>query len=90
MNVILMSADDTLVMKSLSVIIFAVVMASAFAEDSSQRAFPDAGVKKKQVADTKSTRAYKKAKEACVNSSDGKLKGKKLTECIVNYQKEAK
>lgn len=76
-------------MKTLFVIIFAVFVAIAFAEDSSQRAFPDVKVKK-QTAETKSTKAYKKAKEACVSSSAGQLKGKRLTECIVNYQKETK
>lgn len=84
-----MSSADNMNMKMLSVVVFAVFVASSFAEDTSTRAFSEIKVKK-QLAETKSTKAYKKAKEACVSSSDGQLKGKKLTECIVNYQKETK
>ncbi len=76
-------------MKMIFVVVFAVFVAFAFAEDTSKRAFPDNSAKR-QMTETKSTKAYKKAKEACVNSSNGELKGKKLTECIVNYQKETK
>lgn len=79
-------------MKTLSIIIFALLMAISFAEDSSKRAYPgqESHDQKNRLHETKSTKAYKKAKEACVESSKGQLKGKKLTECIVNYQKEAK
>lgn len=76
-------------MKKFSVLILCLFAASAFGEDTSKRAFPDARVKK-QKTETMSTKAYRIAKEACVNSSNRELKGKKLTECIVNYQKEAK
>ncbi|MBC7713679.1 MAG: hypothetical protein H7177_10085 [Rhizobacter sp.] len=80
-------------MKTLCVLLFAAFLAIAVAEDSQVTAPPVVEAQPAvNVAPrvTKSTKAYKLAKEACVKSSDGKLKGKKLTECIVNYQKEAK
>ncbi|MBC7427859.1 MAG: hypothetical protein H7336_04550 [Bacteriovorax sp.] len=81
-------------MKTLCVVLFAVFLAIAVAEDSSLTISPGIETrpapKLEQQRETKSTKAYKLAKEACVKSSDGKLKGKKLTECIVNYQREAK
>lgn len=80
-----MFGTDTKLMKTILMLTFTVFLAIAFGEDSSQRAFP--GAPKMKV--TKSTKAYKKAKEACLKN-DSELKGKKLTECIVNYQKEAK
>ena len=85
-----MCTADTRNMKTLCMIAFTVFLAIAVAEDSSQRAFPGANPKVKVGRETKSTKAYKVAKEACVKSGEGQLKGKKLTECIVNYQKEAK
>lgn len=72
-------------MKTILMFIFTVFVAIALGEDSSQRAFPGGG----KMRESKSTKAYKKAKEACLKG-DAELKGKKLTECIVNYQKEAK
>lgn len=89
MNVILMCHDDNEGMKTLPVIIFAMLMGSAFGENTSKRTYPDEGARKVKI-ESKSTKAYKKAKEACVSSSKEELKGKKLTECIVNYQKETK
>ena len=73
----------------LIVIVSVLIAASAFAEDTSGPVFSGYKVKK-HTAVAKSTKAYKKAKEACVSSSNGELKTKKLTECIVNYQKETK
>lgn len=61
----------------------------AVAEDTSQRAFPGSDRTKKSAKVTKSTKAYRKAKEECLKKRDD-LKGKKLTDCIVDYQKEAK
>ncbi len=65
--------------------IFTVFVAIALGEDTSQRAFPGPG----RTKESKSTKAYKKAKEECLKIHP-ELKGKKLMECIVNYQKEAK
>lgn len=77
-------------MKTLCILFFTVFLGLAVAEDTSQRAFPgtDAAAKKSAKV-TKSTKAYRKAKEECLKKSE-ELKGKKLTDCIVDYQKEAK
>ncbi len=80
-------------MKTLSILLFTLFLAIAAAEDASQVVSPDTMVRVEKVEskhETRSTKAYKRAKEACVKSSDGRLKGKKLTECIVNYQKETR
>lgn len=82
-----MSWDDTGFMKTLCMMIFTVFLAFAFAEDTGQRAF--GGGPKKKIHEMKVTKEYKKAKEECLKSSE-ELRGKKLTECIVKYQKEAK
>lgn len=71
------------------ILFFSVFLAVTVAEDTSQRAFPGADSTKKSAKVTKSTKAYRKAKEACLKKSE-QLKGKKLTDCIVEYQKEAK
>lgn len=77
-------------MKTLCILFFTVFLALAAAEDTSQRAFPGPdSASKKSAKVTKSTKAYRKAKEACLKKSE-ELKGKKLTDCIVDYQKEAK
>lgn len=79
-------------MKTLCIIIFTSFLSIAVAEDSTQRAFPGASAKeleRKSARVTKSTKAYRKAKDACLKNSE-ELKGKKLTDCIVEYQKEAK
>lgn len=76
-------------MKTLCILFFTVFFALAVAEDTSQRAFPGADTDKKSAKVTKSTKAYRKAKEECLKKSE-QLKGKKLTDCIVDYQKEAK
>lgn len=80
-----MFGTDTRDMKTLLMLTLTVFLAIALGEDSSQRAFPGSA----KIRESKSTRAYKKAKEDCVKKNS-ELKGKKLTECIVNYQKEAK
>jgi hypothetical protein len=80
MNVFLMSYTDTKDMKTLCALIFVAFLAVAIAEDSSIVSSP--GTDPKTLAklelqhESKSTKAYKRAKEACVNSSNGKLKGK--------------
>jgi hypothetical protein len=76
-------------MKTLCILFLTVFLALAVAEDTSQRAFPGSDTSKKSAKVTKSTKAYRKAKEECLKKSD-ELKGKKLTDCIVDYQKEAK
>lgn len=63
----------------------------ASAEDTLKQETMPKEVKKEISAPmAKSRRAYAQAKAACVKESEGHLKGKKLTECIVNYQKEMK
>jgi hypothetical protein len=52
-------------------------------------AVADEGKIPKNPRVVKSTKAYSKAKVACLKKSE-ELKGKKLTDCIVEYQKEAK
>jgi hypothetical protein len=89
MNVILISPTDTWYMKTLCILFFTVSVTLAVAEDTIQRTFSGIDSVKKNAKVTKSTRAYRKAKEECLKSS-GDLKGKKLTDCIVDYQKEAK
>lgn len=76
-------------MKTMCILFLTVFLALAVAEDTSQRAFPGPDSAKKSAKVTKSTKAYRKAKEECLKKSDV-LKGKKLTDCIVDYQKEAK
>lgn len=76
-------------MKTLCILFFTVFLALAVAEDTSQRTYPGADTAKKSAKVTKSTKAYRKAKEECLKKSE-ELKGKKLTDCIVDYQKEAK
>ena len=76
-------------MKTLCILFLTFFLAVAVAEDTSQRAFRGADTSKKSAKVTKSTKAYRKAKEECLKKSDV-LKGKKLTDCIVDYQKEAK
>lgn len=73
-------------------LLFTVFLALAFAEDSTQQAFPGPGMKeqaKKNERADKTTKAYRQAKHECLKKG-GDLKGKKLTDCIVEYQKEAK
>ena len=84
-----MSVTDTRYMKTLCILFFTVFLALAVAEDTSQRAFPGPDTSKKSAKVVKSTKAYRKAKEECLKKSE-ELKGKKLTDCIVDYQKEAK
>lgn len=84
-----MSVTDTLNMKTLCILIFSAFLSIAIAEDTSQRAFPGPDSSKKSAKVVKSTKAYRKAKEECLKKSE-ELKGKKLTDCIVEYQKEAK
>lgn len=81
-------------MKTICLIFLTVLVAIAVADDSSH---PTLGAKvhepvKKEMGPkmTKSTKRYLQAKRACLEKSSGQLKGKLLTECIVNYQKEAK
>lgn len=71
------------------ILFLSVFLAIAAAEDKSQRILHRSDTSKKSAKVTKSTKAYRKAKEECIKLSD-KLKGKKLTDCIVDYQKEAK
>lgn len=77
-------------MKTFCILFFTVFLALAVAEDTSQRTFSRADVAvRKSAKVTRSTKAYRKAKEACLEKSE-QLKGNKLTDCIVDYQKEAK
>ena len=76
-------------MKTLCLLFLTVFLAFAFAEDSTQQASLALETSKKTLGVTKSTKAYRKAKEECLKKSD-ELKGKKLTDCIVDYQKEVK
>ena len=79
-------------MKTLCVLILTVFLTVAVAEDSSQRAFPGPSSKDleaKSARVKKSTKAYRKAKEACLQKNE-ELKGKMLKDCIVEFQKEAK
>lgn len=76
-------------MKTLYLLLLAFCATYVQAEDTSSHVFQDGRVKKVK-GETQSTLAYKKAKEVCLKSVNAELKGKKLTECIVNYQKEAK
>lgn len=87
-----MCADDTRSMKTICMLLFTVFLAFAFGEDSTQRAYPGPGLReleKKSAKVDRSTRDYHKAKVECLKKSEN-LKGKKLTDCIVEYQKEAK
>ena len=73
-------------------LLFTVLWALAFAEDSTQQAFPGPGIReqaRKNEKVDKSTKAYRQAKHECLKRG-GDLKGKKLTDCIVEYQREAK
>ena len=85
-----MSLTDTLHMiKTLCMLVFTVFVAFALAEDSTMRDSANKLSVKKSLHVDKSTKAYKTAKEACLGKSED-LKGKKLTDCIVEYQKAAK
>lgn len=87
-----MFTPDTWFMKTICMLIFTVFLAFAFGEDSTQRAYPGPGLKelqKKSAKVDKSTKDYRKAKGECLKRSES-LKGKKLTDCIVEYQKEVK
>ena len=88
-----MSSADTVTMKTTCIIIFTVFLALAVAEDTALKIHTGTGIKgeflKKNAGVAKSTKAYSKAKEECLKRSE-ELKGKKLTDCIVEYQKEAK
>ena len=73
-------------MRILSILFLTVLLSLVAAEDSSlQLSVP--GTSKESVRVIKSTKAYRKAKEECLKKSDV-LKGKNLTDCIVNYQKK--
>ncbi|MBY0415367.1 MAG: hypothetical protein K2Q18_14440 [Bdellovibrionales bacterium] len=74
-------------MKTLCLVIFSVFMAIAQALDSSQK--PLNGLEKKSPKVLKSARAYREAKVECIKKSM-ELKGSKLTNCIVEYQKKSK
>ena len=76
-------------MKTLCILLLTVFLALAVAEDNSQQVSKGQSQSKKSARVTKSTKAYRKAKEECLKKSDG-LKGNKLTDCIVDYQKEVK
>jgi LAS superfamily LD-carboxypeptidase LdcB len=86
-------------MKTLCVLFFMVFLAVAVAEDAglstktTENSQENSQEKKELDAKSarvkKSTKAYRKAKDACLQKSE-QLKGKKLTDCIVEYQKEAK
>lgn len=70
---------------------FTFLVTFASAEDTlRQERMPKEVKKEINSPMAKSRRAYAQAKAACVKESKGHLKGKKLTECIVNYQKEIK
>ena len=76
-------------MKTLSILFLTVFLALAVAEDTKNQVFGGPKTLIESARVTKSTKAYRKAKEECLKKSDD-LKGKKLTDCIVNYQKEVK
>lgn len=81
-------------MKTICLISLTVLLAIALANDSHsslQAVGATASVKKEMNPRIlKSTKAYREAKKACLKKSEGRLKGKQLTDCIVRYQKEAK
>lgn len=82
-------------MKTICLISFTLFSAIALAENfnppSLQEAKAQTVVKKEMGPRMRaSTKAYKKAKKACLERSEGHLKGKQLADCIVSYQKEAK
>ena len=72
-------------MKILCLLVVTIFLGSVSAETAFQRE----DMTKKNTKVLKSTKAYRKAKEECLKKSFD-LKGKKLTDCIVDYQKEAK
>lgn len=77
-------------MKTLCILFLTVFLAIALAKEDSQRlSLAPAETSKKSAKVTKITKIYRKAKEECLKKSDT-LKGKKLTDCIVDYQKEVK
>ena len=87
-----MCLNDTSFMKTMFLLIFTVFLSPAYGEDSTQRAFPGPGISELERKNAKvglSTRDYRKAKIECLKMNEN-LKGKKLTDCIVEYQKEAK
>lgn len=81
-------------MKTICLISFTVFLAIALANDShsSLQVVQASSPVKKEMNPRmiKSTKAYLQAKKACLKKSEGRLKGKQLTDCIVSYQKEAK
>ncbi len=76
-------------MKTLCLLFLTVFLALAVAEDPKNQASSGQNTSIESERVTKSTKAYRKAKEECLKKSE-ELKGKKLTDCIVDYQKEAK
>lgn len=73
-------------MKTLCFIIFTVLLVIAQAEDS-QKAIK--GLERKSPKVQRGARAYHEAKEECLKK-EVDLKGSRLTNCIVDYQKKAK
>jgi hypothetical protein len=79
-------------MKMLCMLIFTIFLTTVVAQENNQEASTIPGQKdldKKSARVVKSAKAYRRAKEECLKKNED-IKGKKLTDCIVEYQKEAK
>jgi hypothetical protein len=78
-------------MKMLCVLLFTFFLTTLVAQESNKGdTIPgQKDLEKKSARVVKSAKAYRKAKDECLKKNED-IKGKKLTDCIVEYQKEAK
>lgn len=78
-------------MKLLCMLLLTLLLTTVVAQESSKvDTIPgQKELDKKSARVVKSAKAYRKAKDECLKKNED-IKGKKLTDCIVEYQKEAK
>lgn len=69
-------------MKMIGLVFFSILTAFVYGEESPRPVLSSEMIK--------NTKSYSKAKDFCMKQGGKNLKGNKLTECIVKYQKEAK
>jgi hypothetical protein len=78
-------------MKLLCTLIFSFLLTTVVAQENS-KAITTSGqrdLEKKSPRVVRRVKAYRNAKDECLKKNED-IKGKKLTDCIVEYQKEAK
>lgn len=78
-------------MKTIGLVFFSILVAFVFGDEAPKAVSVSTEQKTSLSLEMlKTTKTYSKAKEFCIKQGGESLKGNKLTECIVKYQKEAK